>query len=99
MVKISARTGDHQDRYLFLLSDLLLLCSPRKSMISGPQFGLRAKFEVDNMQILEGDNLVTANTFYIRDGHKSVELYTQTRREKEEWLAALFDAIKELYQR
>jgi len=64
-----------------------------------PTYRLRAKFEVDNMQILEGDNLVTANTFYIRDGHKSVEIYTQTRREKEEWLAALFEAIKELYQR
>ena len=50
MVKISARTGDHQERYLFLLSDLLLLCSPRKSMMAGPQFGLRARFEVDNMQ-------------------------------------------------
>ena len=51
MVKISARTGDHQERYLFLLSDLLLLCSPRKSMMAGPQFGLRARFEVDNMQV------------------------------------------------
>ena len=71
IVKISARTGDHQDRYLFLvsdkedeywlpivrltndvqLSDLLLLCSPRKSMISGPQFSLRAKFDVDNLQV------------------------------------------------
>ena len=45
MVKISARTGDHQDRYLFLLSDLLLLCSPRKSMMAGNQFGLRARWE------------------------------------------------------
>jgi len=99
MVKISARTGDHQDRYLFLLSDLLLLCSPRKSMISGPQFGLRARFEVDNMQVLEGDNLVTANTFYVRDDHKSVELYTATRQEKEEWLEYLFLAIKSLYTR
>ena len=26
-------------------------------------------------------------------------LFFRTRREKEEWLAALFDAIKELYQR
>ena len=77
IVKISARTGDHQDRYLFLvsdkedeywlvivrltndvqLSDLLLLCSPRKSMISGPQFSLRAKFDVDNLQV---SNLRTA---------------------------------------
>ena len=78
IVKISARTGDHQDRYLFLvsdtedeywlvivrltndvqLSDLLLLCSPRKSMISGPQFSLRAKFDVDNLQV---SNLRTAS--------------------------------------
>lgn len=116
IVKISARTGDHQDRYLFLvshygtlltysnilhvqLSDLLLLCSPRKSMISGPQFSLRAKFDVDNLQVLEGDNLVTANTFYVRDDTKSVELYTITRQEKEEWLEQLFHAIKSLYTR
>jgi len=99
MVKISARTGDHQERYLFLLSDLLLLCSPRKSMMAGPQFGLRARFEVDNMQVLEGDNLVTANTFYIRDEHKSVELYTSTREEKEQWLEQLFLAVKSLYTR
>ena len=68
-------------------------------MISGPQFGLRARFEVDNMQVLEGDNLVTANTFYVRDDHKSVELYTATRQEKEEWLEYLFLAIKSLYTR
>jgi len=99
IVKISARTGDHQERYLFLLSDLLLLCSPRNKMISGPMFGLRAKFDVDNMQVLEGDNLVTANTFYVRDEHKSVELYTETREEKEEWLDELFQAVKSLYTR
>merc|ERR1719445_3925 len=104
IVKISARSGDHQDRYLFLFSDLLLLCSARlitNRVISGggPAYRLRAKFQVDNMQVLEGDNLVTANTFYIRDDHKSVELYTQTREEKEEWLECLFHTIKELYQR
>ena len=68
-------------------------------MISGPQFSLRAKFEVDNLQVLEGDNLVTANTFYVRDDTKSVELYTGTRGEKEEWLESLFLAIKSLYTR
>ena len=77
----------------------MLLCSPRKSMISGPQFSLRAKFDVDNLQVLEGDNLVTANTFYVRDDTKSVELYTITRQEKEEWLEQLFHAIKSLYTR
>ena len=87
IVKISARSGDHQDRYLFLVSyarnldrvpfhistffdfqfsDLLLLCSPRmitNRVISSSRlaYKLRARFEVDNMQVLEGDNLVTAN--------------------------------------
>ena len=99
MTKISARTGDHQERYVFLLSDLLLLCSPRKSMMSGPQFSLRARFAVDSMQVLEGDNLVTSNTFYVRDEHKSVELYTSSREEKEAWLEQLFLAVKALYTR
>ena len=81
------------------MSDLLLLCSPRKSMISGPQFSLRAKFEVEKLEVLEGDNLVTANTFYVRDEQKSVELYTGTRQDKEEWLEFLFLAIKSLYTR
>ena len=30
--------------------------------------------------MLEGDNLVTANTFYIRDDQKSVELYTTSKQ-------------------
>ncbi|XP_043199763.1 triple functional domain protein-like, partial [Amphibalanus amphitrite] len=77
--KISARSGDHQERYLFLFSDLLLLCSARlinKRIISGPAFRLRAKFSVEGLQVLEGDNLETLNTFYISGSNKNVELYT-----------------------
>ena len=66
---------------------------------SGPQYGLRARFHVETLQVLEGDNLVTANTFYVRDDHKTVELYPASRREKEEWLEALYHAIKSLYTR
>ena len=43
--------------------------------------------------------MVTAHTFYVRDDTKSVELYTGTREEKEEWLEFLFLAIKSLYTR
>ena len=71
---------DEYDSFSLQFSDLLLLCSARlisNRVISRPTYRLRARFEVDNMQVLEGDNLVTANTFYIRDDHKSVELYTQ----------------------
>lgn len=46
-------------------------------VMSGPQYRLRARYNVENLQVHEGDNLETANTFYIRDNNKSVELYTQ----------------------
>lgn len=62
------------------LTDLLLLCSPRLMggrVMSGPQYRLRAKYHVENLIVQEGDNLETANTFYIKDNNKSVELYTQ----------------------
>lgn len=100
IVKISARSGDHQERYLFLFSDLLLLCSARLlSAGISAAYRLRAKFWLVDVEILEGDNLETANTFYIRDSHKNVELYTQTREEKTVWLDALCKAIEELYKR
>ncbi|XP_059091707.1 uncharacterized protein LOC131887187 isoform X2 [Tigriopus californicus] len=104
MVKISARSGDHQDRYIFLFSDIILLCSQRliaNRVIAGNGaiYKLRARFDVDNIQVLEGDNLVTANTFYIKDDKKCVELYTQTREEKRSWLEALYRTMEELYQK
>lgn len=97
IVKISARSGDHQERHLFLFSDLLLLCSIR--LIPGPLYRLRAKFMVENLQVMEGDNLETANTFYIRDEDKSVELYTHAAEEKAAWLVALFDTMQEIMRR
>ena len=64
----------------FQFSDILLLCSsgllPNRVGIAAA-YRLRAKFLVENIQVLEGDNLETANTFYIRDNTKNVELYTQ----------------------
>ena len=45
--------------------------------MSGPQYRLRARYKVDELEVLEGDNLETANSFYIRDSNKTVELYTQ----------------------
>ncbi|KZC12515.1 PREDICTED: FYVE, RhoGEF and PH domain-containing protein 4-like [Dufourea novaeangliae] len=97
IVKISARSGDHQERHLFLFSDLLLLCSIR--LIPGPLYRLRAKFMVENLQVMEGDNLETANTFYIRDEEKSVELYTHAAEEKAAWLDALLDTMQEIIRR
>ncbi|XP_076760404.1 FYVE, RhoGEF and PH domain-containing protein 1 isoform X2 [Xylocopa sonorina] len=97
IVKISARSGDHQERHLFLFSDLLLLCSIR--LIPGSLYRLRAKFLIENLHVIQGDNLETANTFYIRDEDKSVELYTHTAEEKAAWLDALFDTMQETMKR
>lgn len=78
-------------------SDLLLLCSIR--LIPGPLYRLRAKFLIENLQVIEGDNLETANTFYIRDEDKSVELYTHAAEEKAAWLDALFVTMQEMMRR
>ncbi|XP_014211813.1 FYVE, RhoGEF and PH domain-containing protein 1 [Copidosoma floridanum] len=97
IVKISARSGDHQERYMFLFSDILLLCSLR--LIPGPMYRLRAKFMIENLQVIEGDNLETANTFYLRDENKSVELYTHSATDKAAWLDALFETMQEIMRR
>lgn len=62
-------------------------------------YRLRAKFLVENLQVVEGDNLETANTFYIRDENKSVELYTHAAAEKAAWLDALFQTMQEIMRR
>lgn len=54
---------------------------------------------VENLQVIEGDNLETANTFYITDENKSVELYTQSAAEKAAWLDALFQTMQEIMRR
>lgn len=78
-------------------SDILLLCSLR--LIPGPMYRLRAKFLVENLQVIEGDNLETANTFYIRDDNKNVELYTHSAADKAAWLDALFETMHEIMRR
>lgn len=99
IIKISARSGDHQERHLFLFNDMLLLCSQRliaNRVVSGPIFRIRARLDMDGLTILEGDNLETANTFYIRNTGRSIELYTQTLEEKQDWMQLLAKAVNDL---
>ena len=64
-----------------------------------PPYRVRARFTVSNVEVLEGDNLETANTFYLREAAKTVELYTSTPEEKEAWIDALYAAMTELTRR
>jgi hypothetical protein len=54
---------------------------------------------MESLQVIEGDNLETANTFYLRDENKSVELYTDSVTEKAAWLDALFETMQEIMKR
>jgi FYVE/RhoGEF/PH domain-containing protein 1 len=62
-------------------------------------YRVRARFNVSQVEVLEGDNLETANTFYLREAAKTVELYTGTAEEKEAWIDSLFAAMTELTRR
>ena len=82
------------------------MCSPRliSNRVIGVGAGLtpyrvRARFNVAQVEVLEGDNLETANTFYLRESAKTVELYTGTAEEKEAWIDSLFAAMTELTRR
>ena len=40
-------------------------------------YKVKASFEVENLEVKEGDNLITEFTFYISNGEtKEIELYT-----------------------
>lgn len=81
---------------------MLLLCSDRRNVVMsawGNKYKLRAIFEVGTMHVLEGDNLEVENTFYVRSGNKTIELYTHSAREKSEWMETLWSVIQDYSQR
>lgn len=85
ITKISARSGEKQDRYLFLFNDLLLVCI---SQLMG-KYKVRARLSVDGMDVLPGENLSIQNTFCIKCTEKSVEfLDVANNGEGLDWLAA-----------
>ncbi|KAG1656658.1 FYVE, RhoGEF and PH domain-containing protein 4 [Nymphon striatum] len=117
IVKISAQSGDHQERYIFLVSpdflcyfsvsssdlqcenkfsDMVLLCSQRLisgRVVSGPCYRVRTKLGIDGLVVADGDNIETANSFYIRNSHTSIELYTNTPEDKADWIEALCEVM------
>ncbi|OQR72560.1 fyve, partial [Tropilaelaps mercedesae] len=102
MTKISARSGDTQERHLFVFNDLVLLCSQRlisQRVGAGPPLRVRARLNMDGLIVEEGDNLETPNTFYIRNTGRSIELCTTNSEEKLEWMQILAKAVHDLAQK
>lgn len=48
-------------------------------MIGLKQFyRLKAQLDIEGMQVLEGDNLETPNTFYVKSKQKTIEFHTRS---------------------
>uniref|UniRef100_A0A915HTZ9 Uncharacterized protein n=1 Tax=Romanomermis culicivorax TaxID=13658 RepID=A0A915HTZ9_ROMCU len=92
LTKISGRSGDKQDRMLFLFNDLLLLCSDRSVPFS--KYKLRTVFQLDELTLLEGDDLEHEYSFHLRSKTKRVKLGAKSISEKSEWLETLWSCIK-----
>uniref|UniRef100_A0A673X4Y5 FYVE, RhoGEF and PH domain containing 1 n=1 Tax=Salmo trutta TaxID=8032 RepID=A0A673X4Y5_SALTR len=60
ILKLSAKNGTSQDRYLILFNDRLLYCVPKLRLI-GQKFGVRARIDVDGMELKESSSINNCN--------------------------------------
>ncbi|XP_019633771.1 PREDICTED: FYVE, RhoGEF and PH domain-containing protein 4-like isoform X4 [Branchiostoma belcheri] len=89
ITKISAKNGEHQDRYLFLFNDMLLCCNPS---LVGNRFKIKRKMDVDGMTVSKGNN-PKEDTFVVQARQWALELYASTQEERDAWHKAIQDAI------
>uniref|UniRef100_A0A672MET9 FYVE, RhoGEF and PH domain containing 1 n=1 Tax=Sinocyclocheilus grahami TaxID=75366 RepID=A0A672MET9_SINGR len=69
ILKLSAKNGTSQDRYLILFNDRLLYCVPKLRLI-GQKFGVRARIDVDGMEV----HMNVPRTFLVSGKQRSLEL-------------------------
>ncbi|KAK3612031.1 hypothetical protein CHS0354_021708 [Potamilus streckersoni] len=94
IIKISARSGEKQDRYLFLFNDLLLVCSEQ---ILG-SYKLRARMSVEGMEVLHSfdENHFTSKSFMVKSVEKSVEFLEENSKSGEqEWETVIHKVISD----
>ena len=91
LFKISRKT--HQTRYLFLFSDILLYTSPG---LLEDQFIFHRKLQLDQCRIeTVPDTSSAKHIFQIVTREKSFALYCDSVQEKQAWMNALNDAIRD----
>uniref|UniRef100_A0A8C2HXR0 FYVE, RhoGEF and PH domain containing 1 n=1 Tax=Cyprinus carpio TaxID=7962 RepID=A0A8C2HXR0_CYPCA len=73
ILKLSAKNGTSQDRYLILFNDRLLYCVPKLRLI-GQKFGVRARIDVDGMELKETSSMNVPRTFLVSGKQRSLEL-------------------------
>ncbi|XP_028820761.1 FYVE, RhoGEF and PH domain-containing protein 1 isoform X2 [Denticeps clupeoides] len=93
ILKLSAKNGTSQDRYLILFNDRLLYCVPKLRLI-GQKFGVRARIDVDGMELKETSSMNMPRTFLVSGKQRSLELQARTEEEKKDWIQAIQATIQ-----
>lgn len=93
ILKLSNKNGTTQDRYLILFNDRLLYCVPKLRLI-GQKYGVRARIDVDGMELKETSSIAVPRTFLISGKQRSLELQARTEEEKRDWIQAIQATIQ-----
>ncbi|XP_058497940.1 FYVE, RhoGEF and PH domain-containing protein 1 isoform X1 [Solea solea] len=88
ILKLSNKNGTTQDRYLILFSDRLLYCVPKLRLI-GQKYGVRARIDVDGMELKETSSTAVSRTFLVSGKQRSLELQARTEEDKKDWIQAI----------
>nr|XP_020469471.1 FYVE, RhoGEF and PH domain-containing protein 1 isoform X2 [Monopterus albus] len=93
ILKLSNKNGTTQDRYLILFNDRLLYCVPKLRLI-GQKYGVRARIDVDGMELKEASSVAVPRTFLVSGKQRSLELQARTEEEKKDWIQAIQATIQ-----
>ncbi|XP_041858807.1 FYVE, RhoGEF and PH domain-containing protein 1 isoform X2 [Melanotaenia boesemani] len=94
ILKLSNKNGTTQDRYLILFNDRLLYCVPKLRLI-GQKYGVRARIDVDGMELKETSSIAAPRTTFLVSGkQRSLELQARTEEEKKDWIQAIQATIQ-----
>ncbi|XP_075932490.1 FYVE, RhoGEF and PH domain-containing protein 1 isoform X2 [Anarhichas minor] len=93
ILKLSNKNGTTQDRYLILFNDRLLYCVPKLRLI-GQKYGVRARIDVDGMELKETSSVAASRTFLVSGKQRSLELQARTEEEKNDWIQAIQATIQ-----
>ncbi|XP_023812893.1 FYVE, RhoGEF and PH domain-containing protein 1 isoform X2 [Oryzias latipes] len=93
ILKLSNKNGTTQDRYLILFYDRLLYCVPKLRLI-GQKYSVRARIDVNGMELKETSSPAVPRTFIVSGKQRSLELQARTEEEKKEWIQALQAAVQ-----
>uniref|UniRef100_A0A8C6PTK5 FYVE, RhoGEF and PH domain containing 1 n=1 Tax=Nothobranchius furzeri TaxID=105023 RepID=A0A8C6PTK5_NOTFU len=77
ILKLSNKNGTTQDRYLILFNDRLLYCVPKLRLI-GQKYGVRARIDVDGMELKEMSSAAVPRTFLVSGKQRSLELQARS---------------------